>query len=151
MAWFAAGGDLRARNAGSSWLGCAGVVCGLAEGMRMSAWRYWYGRLWCGVCSCMLYVLRDLRSGDDGDHSGGGAGDQETAVAQALLARPTGVSATQIRPARAPPLIIFDACATLSRLASHRDPCSLTQLNLHSNTSFTRLISTDNISGRSSK
>lgn len=36
----------------------------------------------------MLYVLRDLRSGDDGDHLGGGAGNQETPVAQALLARP---------------------------------------------------------------
>jgi hypothetical protein len=47
----------------------------------------------------MLYVLRDLRSGDDGDHLGG-AGNQDTAVAQALLARPTSRQLKSGQPVR---------------------------------------------------
>jgi hypothetical protein len=57
VAWFAVGGDLRARNAGSSWLGCAGAMCGVAE--RMRVWVAAILFVWAVVLWCirLLYVV----------------------------------------------------------------------------------------------
>jgi len=45
------GGDLRARNAESSWLECAGVMCSVAERMRVSV----------AVVCVIVIVMRWLR------------------------------------------------------------------------------------------
>lgn len=91
------------------------VWCGRGDesvgggGMSMSGWAVVYEAL------CML-VVRDLRSGDDGDHLG-----------ECTQSRPTGRLGNSNQPVR--------RLASLTPAPhSHRDPCSLSQLNLHSNT-----------------
>lgn len=76
------------------------------ERMRVPVAAIWV--LWCcGVQGCVLLVVRDLRSGDDGDHLGAARnldGDRRLGNSNQPVLRLQA--------------LIFDACATLSRLAS---------------------------------